>query len=119
MVVLLDTNIILEHLRSGILVDVDPTASFVISVITEAELLRYPGIGEEEIKIIERFLSITPSISIDSKIARHAAMLGRSRKTKLPDLLIAATAIKLGIPLITLNLKDFQHIPNLDVRSKV
>ena len=32
--------------------------------------------------------------------ARKAASLGRSRKTKLPDLLIAATALALNVPLI-------------------
>ncbi|MBI2410332.1 MAG: hypothetical protein HYV32_00350 [Candidatus Kerfeldbacteria bacterium] len=52
---------------------------------------------------------------MDSLIAERAAMLGRTRKTKLPDLLIAATALILDIPLITKNKKDFRKIPGLTV----
>jgi predicted nucleic acid-binding protein len=35
------------------------------------------------------------------------------------DLVIAATALELAIPLITGNVKDFKHIPNLEVRSEI
>lgn len=119
MTVLLDTNIVVEHLRSGSLNQTNPDINFAISVITETELLRYPGLGEKETEIIETFLSITRLIPIDSIIARHAATIGKTRKTKLPDLLIAATAIQLNIPLITKNVKDFLRIPKLIVREKI
>ncbi len=119
MTVLLDTNVVLEHFRSGILTTTPPEASFCVSVITEAELLRYHGISEREVTLIERFLSITTRIAVDSRIARTAAMIGRARTTKLPDLLIAATALEFGVPLITKNLKDFRGIPGLIVRAEL
>lgn len=118
MTVLLDTNIVLEHLRSGILLNTEPGIRFAVSVITVAEALRYPGIGSFELEVIEQFLSITFPISLDVTIARKAALLGRTRKTKLPDLLIAATAIEYDMPLITNNLKDFHNIPKLVVRKR-
>lgn len=118
MTVLLDTNIILEHFRSNILFGHESSAPFVISVITEAELLRYAGLGTEEMRVIELFLTKSVSIGLDSRIARRAATLGRTRKMKLPDLFIAATALELGLPLITRNMKDFKNIPNLIIRKE-
>jgi predicted nucleic acid-binding protein len=119
MTLLLDTNIVLEHLRSGLLNQANPDVDFAVSVITVTELLRYPGLGREELGIIETFLSITRLIPIDSTIARRAASIGKTRKTKLPDLLIAATAIQHNIPLITKNVKDFIKIPKLVVRDNL
>lgn len=119
MVVLLDTNIVLEHLNSGALRRVAPEIFFVVSVITVAEALRLPGLDEESIVTIERFLSITEIQPVDLAIAKRAASLGRTRTTKLPDLLIAATALELGIPLITKNIRDFRGIPGLEVREIV
>lgn len=58
-------------------------------------------------------------VSVDQHIARHAGELGRTRATKLPDLLIAATALELGMPLVTRNVRDFRDIPGLIVRDKV
>jgi len=36
-------------------------------------------------------------------------------KLKLPDAIIAATALHLGMPLMTRNVKDFQKVPDLDL----
>jgi len=40
-----------------------------------------------------------------------------SHKLSVPDALIAATALSQGIPLYTLNRKDFRFIPNLNFIS--
>lgn len=56
---------------------------------------------------------------IDSSIARRAAELGRTRTTKLPDLLIAATALEYNLILITKNVKDFHNIPNLKIQEHI
>ena len=116
--VLLDTNIVINHLEKAILTEHTQSVQFIVSVITVAELLRLPGLGEFETTEIERFLKTTVLKKVDAKIARTAARIGRTRKTKLPDLLIAATALVLGIPLITENLRDFQAIPKLVVRKR-
>ncbi|MBI3120454.1 MAG: type II toxin-antitoxin system VapC family toxin [Candidatus Kerfeldbacteria bacterium] len=116
---LLDTNIILAHLASPLFDASNAEDHFFVSVISEAELLRYPGIGKKEIAIIEDFLSAVTLIPVDSPIARRAAELGRTRKTKLPDLLIASTALELDVPLITKNVKDFTRIQGLLVKNKL
>jgi hypothetical protein len=40
-------------------------------------------------------------------------VLRKKKKTKLPDAIIAATALELGLTLITRNIGDFKNIPNL------
>lgn len=115
MKILLDTNIIIDFLNGNIPVSVFEKCELCVSVITESELLRYPGVSEQDIDKIERFLMIVKSIPVSSSLARFAAELGRTRKTALPDLLIAATAIQLGIPLMTRNKKDFNNIPDLEL----
>ena len=119
MTVLLDTNIILEHLRTGVLINTPEDVDFAVSVITVAECLRLPGIGTEERIQIDQLFGIIKTIEIDYSIAQKAAILGRTRKTKLPDLLIAATAIEFNIPLITKNIKDFKNIPDLEARTEI
>jgi len=114
---LLDTNAILRHFADGFLSSATEETKFFVSVISEAELLRLQGLGERELQLIEQFLSICVSLPVDSKIARRAALLGRTRKTKLPDLLIAATAMQHRLVLVTLNEKDFRGIPDLKVRE--
>lgn len=117
--ILLDTNVIIEHLASGLLNESAADVEFSISVITEAELFRFSGLGTKEIRVIEKFLEIIEIISVTSSIAKLAAKLGRTRKTPLPDLLIAATAIENNLPLFTRNIKDFQRIPNLHILKEL
>ncbi|MFH1253656.1 MAG: type II toxin-antitoxin system VapC family toxin [Candidatus Uhrbacteria bacterium] len=116
---LLDTNIILLHLQKGFFRPVKLDDVFAVSVITEAELLRLPGLGADELKAVDDFLDICSVLPITSEIARRAADLGRTRKTKLPDLLIAATALEHNLILVTKNTKDFLRIPNLKIKAKI
>ena len=116
--VLLDTNIVIAHVQNGVALP-DWGTHFALSVISEAEILRYPGATEHDIQKIEDWLSTVAIIPVDSAIARRAASLGRTRKTKLPDLLIAATAIEMDLPLMTKNKKDFTRIPGLTIRDNV
>lgn len=116
---LLDTNIILSHVREGFFDTAPPHAQFVISVISEAEVLRYAGLSEHDLRELDLVISTLRIVDVNSSIARRAAALGRTRSTKLPDLLIAATALELGLPLITRNLRDFRDIPELIVRDTV
>ena len=114
MFVLLDTNIIIEHLQKGILSDIPSEVAFGVSAITEAELLQLAGLPGVEEAIIDDFLQLTRTLVVDSSIARRAAYLGRTRRTELPDLLIAATAIEWRAPLFTRNKRDFKGIPELE-----
>ena len=113
--ILIDTNIVIEHFQKGLLSDTDPEFHLYLSVISETELLRFAGMAQIEETFINDFLSITRILSIDSSVARRAASIGRTRSNKLPDLLIAATAVEWNMSLFTRNIKDFKSIPNLNL----
>jgi len=117
--VLLDTNIVIYHLKGDVILP-QIGVSFVISVITQAELLRHPQAMDNDLALIEAWFTTVDIIPIDSSIARRAAEIGRNHRSyKLPDLLIAATALELGIPLVTKNTKDFMNILRLIVKESV
>jgi len=113
----LDTNILIDHLAGRKRLKVDPR-EFVISTITEFELLRLPGMSEEEEQILRELVGQFDIISVNREIAQRAAKLNRSRpRTKPMDLFIAATALELEVPLVTKNSKDFKHLPDLLIQT--
>jgi predicted nucleic acid-binding protein len=107
--VLLDSNILIDHLR-----DV-PEAT--------RELYLY-GPGEKSISLItwiEVMAGVTPSseaitrelldeflvFSITKEIAERSAVIRRERRVKLPDAIIWATAEAHGRMLVTRNTRDY------------
>jgi predicted nucleic acid-binding protein len=110
---LLDTNIILyilsgdetiaRHLHQKILF---------ASIISEIELLGYKELSSKQEKSIKEFLSDFRIISIDEAIKNEAIDLGKKYSLKLPDCIVAATAITLNLTLITSD-KQFRQVNNL------
>jgi predicted nucleic acid-binding protein len=73
-----------------------------VSLITPMELLSKPGMEAAEVQAIMDFLTHVVVIPIDAPIEAAAIELRRSDpKIKLPDAIIAATAIVLGATLLT------------------
>ncbi len=117
----LDTNAVLYYLRNdsavvSLLEQATARGEVVnLSVITEAELFSFPALSAQEEAAIERLLLLFPVMLVDSRVAREAGSLRREYRLKLPDSLIAATALILGSSLITRNVKDFKKIRNLSI----
>lgn len=106
---LLDTNFILGLLKAtpDVLATVtvrDLTASScAYSAVTRMELLGFPNISsDEELLIADRLLKFT-YLPISHEVENLAIALRRERKLKLPDALIAATAIHHDLELLTLD----------------
>ena len=116
--VLLDTNIIILHLSGQEVFSFD-LGEAVISAVSVCELLQYPGIAPDEEQAIRTIISACEVVPVTESIAEHAAIIGRTRKVGTVDLLIAATALELGIPLITRNLRHFKGIHGLEARMKI
>jgi hypothetical protein len=85
----------------------------VISFISELEILGYPEITQNEESMVKKFLKHLSVIDINSEIKKSTIRLKRRYNLKLPDCIIAATAIYLKIPLISAD-GDFKKIKEVD-----
>jgi tRNA(fMet)-specific endonuclease VapC len=91
-----------------------------ISIVTTGEL--YFGVKDRrELHKIKSHLSQVQRIPLNADISALAVTLLEeyvlSHKLSLPDALIAANAIQQGLPLYTLNIKDFHYIPDLQLHQ--
>jgi predicted nucleic acid-binding protein len=86
-----------------------------ISIITEIELLSWPKISRVEIGSISEFLSNFESIGLTEEIKIVTIQLRKSTGLKIPDAVIAATALTQAVPLLTNNLKDFEKVDFLKI----
>jgi predicted nucleic acid-binding protein len=104
---LLDTNTVIGLLSNAPIakdlvkrVDLQP-ANTAVSQITKIELLGYQGITSHEEKAIQAFLSAVTVLGIDTAIETKTIELRKFRKVKLPDALVAATALAHSLQLLT------------------
>jgi predicted nucleic acid-binding protein len=85
----------------------------VISIITYIELFSSNNIAIEEYQQLKRFADMTTVHPVNLSIAAETIAIRKKYKIKLPDAIIAATAIVHNFTLITRNLSDFKMIDNL------
>jgi predicted nucleic acid-binding protein len=52
-------------------------------------------------------------VPVERTIAETAGLIRRHHGTKIADAMIAATAVDIGVPLITRNRRDFEGIKGL------
>jgi len=115
---ILDSNILIYYVAGFQLIPDLEMNVYAISAVTVFELLRYPGLPEKEERALLQAVGFCEVIPVSDTVAFRAALLNRIRdRDKKMDLLIASTALELGIPLVTKNIKDFKNIPGLVVRS--
>ena len=114
---LLDTNTIIDFLNAKLplnanqlLFSIDPK----VSVITRIELFSSSKISDKELIALNDFIEIiTIYDTINLEIITICIDLRKKYKIKLPDALIAATAIINNLILITRNTKDFENVLEL------
>ncbi len=103
---LLDTNIVLGFLNGNVKIKdffekKIADANLHVSQITHMELLGYPGITTHEEKSLKTFLTYLKILPISDAVFDQAILLRQATKLKLPDALIAATAITCNFTLVT------------------
>lgn len=119
----LDTNAIIYYLKDEkntvlVLRDIfTENVPIYISAITEVELFGFPHLSEGEARAIDLLLQTLSIIPLDSRIARIAGAVRRKYHLKIPDSIIAATALFTGTALVTKNVSDFRSIPELSLKS--
>jgi len=97
----LDTNMIISLLRFETVPDFFTSTELFVSIISRMELLSKPGITPEDEREIQGFLSNVTVVGIDNTVESKVIAIRRSKKLKLPDSIIAATAIVLKAILLT------------------
>lgn len=113
--IFVDTNILLYFLKGDReVIEMLTGREIVISFITELELLAFPKISLNSEKIILGMLSNCTIIDIDKEIKTLCIELRKNFKLKLPDAIIAATSLKLNLPLITAD-QEFGKVDLLEV----
>jgi predicted nucleic acid-binding protein len=117
--ILVDTNIILYLLDGS-----DELEKFLqgkdlyISFITELELLGYKNISQKQEQQIADILGDCSIISMSNLVKEKYIEVKRKYQLKLPDAIIAASAIAFDMPLITSD-KQFKTISELVDASKL
>jgi predicted nucleic acid-binding protein len=100
-----------EKLIDDILRDSGPS----ISVITEIELLCWAKPTERDLQVLHNFINDAQVFELEKDIKLKTAELRKSYKIKLPDAIIAATALSYNLTLLTRNVSDFKSIDGLSL----
>jgi len=112
---LIDTNTIIYIIKGNPKVEYFAKSELLaISYITEMEVLGKYQIPEFEKQIIGKVLEHCYIFEMDTQIKQYAINIKQQIRMKLPDAIIAATAIKNNIPLVTAD-KDFKKVAELDL----
>jgi predicted nucleic acid-binding protein len=118
---LLDTNILIYHLKGDIpegeieKLECILKSSFLILVITKVEFLGWRKHTVDGFLKAQEFLRHAAIIPADNELADLAIELRRISNIKLADALIAATAILNDLVLVTGNEDDFKALEELEI----
>ncbi|MBK9742704.1 MAG: type II toxin-antitoxin system VapC family toxin [Saprospiraceae bacterium] len=116
---LIDTNAVIDFLSNKL----PETAMYFmndifddvpnISVVTKIELLGFNA-PDEHYQLLTSFVNDTIVLDLSEKVVDECIKI-RKNKNKLPDAIIAATAMVHELILITRNISDFNSIEGLQV----
>ena len=85
----------------------------IISAITEIELLCWKAATRKDEEVLHSFVNDSFVIELEQPIKLRTANIRKQYKIKLPDAIIAATALVYNLTLITRNSTDFKNIEGL------
>jgi len=112
----IDSNIVIYTLDG-----LEPVVTFmtdaqnqeiIYPVIVEAELYSSSKLSSEDILDLGEIIEVNSTIGLIAGKLRRISRSKYNQKLKLPDALVAATAINQFATLITRNYDDFKHLQN-------
>lgn len=117
---LIDTNAVIDYLGKKLpvkgtdlmneIIDAIPN----VSVVTKIEILGFNA-PEEHYQLLTNFMNDATIFDLTSSIVDISIDIRKKHKTKLPDAIIAATAIAYDMILLSRNVSDFKNIQGLQV----
>ena len=109
-----DTNALIYLLDGNSCMSPFLQSKLAFSVISEMELLSLSGITATEESNIKSLLLDCKEISLTGEVKEKTIEIRKKYKTKLPDAIVAASAIVNNLPLITAD-KRFNQIEELQL----
>ena len=110
--ILVDTDVFIDHLR-GARALTPGRHRLHYSVVTRAELFASNSASD----LVTTLLGPFREIPMDRQVAERAGRIRRETRIRLPDAIIAATAVEHGLGLVTRNQSDFEGVRSLRLRT--
>ena len=112
---LIDTNIIIYLTQNKLKVSdfAQERDNLYISTITYMESLGFPFQNRNEEDAITKLCDTFERLFLTEDIEKQTILIRKKNTVKLPDAIIAATAITYHLTLVTLNSSDFSKILGL------
>ncbi|MEM8528548.1 MAG: type II toxin-antitoxin system VapC family toxin [Bacteroidota bacterium] len=89
-----------------------------ISFITQIELLVWSPPNPDDLNIYQTFVDNSNVIHVNEDIIEHCITIRKTTKIKVPDALIAASAIVFDLTLVSDNDQDFNKVLEMDIDLK-
>ena len=113
---LIDTNAAIDYLQNRLPAkanDIIDGNRINMSVITRMELLAWKKATSEQLKLLHSFIDASNVYNLDEQTIVEGIEIRKNHNIKLPDAIIAATALVHSYILITRNMSDFKGISKL------
>jgi predicted nucleic acid-binding protein len=117
---LVDSNVLIDYVANRFslaqLVKLDAflDEALIISVVTKIETLGFNGNQPEEDKM-NIFIGAATIIGLTDEVVEQTIQLRKTYKIKMPDAIIASTALVYNYTLLSRNKSDFTKIPGLQI----
>ncbi len=86
-----------------------------LSVISRIEVLGWRGHTDDSWQVTRDFLATLQEIGLDEAVVQRTIQIRRTVRIKLPDAIIASSALSSNLELVTRNSEDFRRVPGLSV----
>ncbi|NOU21666.1 MAG: type II toxin-antitoxin system VapC family toxin [Methyloglobulus sp.] len=117
---LMDSNVVIDYLGKKLpaagmdfincVMDATPN----VSVVTKIEVLGFNAPDEHQ-QLLANFMDDATVLDLTNGVVDLTIGLRKQNKIRLPDAIIAATALAHGLGLITRNTDDFKNIQGLQL----
>jgi predicted nucleic acid-binding protein len=117
---LVDSNVIIDYVsnripeKSAKQLDNYFNSNFSVLIISKIEVLGFNTL-DYEMEQLESFIQLNSIVYIDEAVADKTIEIRRMKRIKLPDAIIAATALVQNCILLSHNTTDFNKIEGLQV----
>ena len=119
---LIDSNVLIDLFKGRFpkaaessLVSILNEGAYYVSAITKMELLGFNTSDDTQMKFLGEVIGNGTLLPIDDPVIDATIRIRKAKKIKLPDAIIAATALVHDLTLVSRNQKDFTRIDQLQL----